>query len=71
MEAQVQQLIDNLNGKQPTRADVIELLDLIYDEPQPDKDNWIAFYANATEPKIIEDIKSYPNYEKPEGIPAE
>ena len=71
MEEQVQVLIDSLNGRKPTRADVSELLDLIYDEEQLSKDALIKFYGEATDPKIIDDIKSYPNYEKPQGIPAE
>lgn len=71
MEEQIAELVKNLNGRKPNRVDVMALLDLVYDEPQPDKDQYITLYAQATDPKILEDIKSYPNYEKPQGVPTE
>ena len=70
MEAQVQQLITNLNGKKPNRADVIELLELIKNEV--DKMRWVTMYANSTSHKIIDDINSYPSFNaKSQGISAE
>jgi hypothetical protein len=60
MEAQVQQLITNLNGQKPTRADVIGLLNLIVGEEN--KMQWVEMYGNATDPKLIDDIKSYPQF---------
>lgn len=60
MEAQVQQLITNLNGKSPTRADVIILLELISEEE--DQMYWVTYYGMATEPKLIDDINSYPQF---------
>lgn len=58
MEAQVRQLITKLNGKKPTRADVIELLELIKDEEN--KLQWVEMYGNSSNPKLIDDINSYP-----------
>ena len=62
MEAQVQQLITNLNGKEPTRADVIELLELIKNEEN--KLQWVTIFASASKKpeKLIDDINSYPTY---------
>ena len=57
MEAQVQQLITNLNGKRPNRADVIKLLELIKDEE--DKLQWVELFGG---PKLSADINSYPQY---------
>lgn len=61
MEQQVRDLAAALNGAEPTRGDIIELLTLIKDEE--DQAQWIALYTELTSKspeKIIGDIDSYP-----------